>query len=63
MVDINKIIIEEGHIRKFDGLVPEGFVLVHEKTIEDLKNFEIWKEWKNGFISIKDLNKSNFQDK
>lgn len=63
MVDINKIILEEGHIRKFDGLVPEGFILVHEKTIEDLKNFEIWKEWKNGFISINDLNKSNFQDK
>lgn len=63
MVDINKIILEEGHIRKFDGIVPEGFVLVHEKTMEDLKNFEIWKEWKNGFILIKDLNKSNFQDK
>lgn len=63
MSDINKIIQEESHIRKFDGIVPEGFIMVHEKTIEDLKNFEIWKDWKNGITSINDLNKSNFQDK
>lgn len=63
MIDINKIIREESHIRKFDGLVPEGFILIHEKTLEDLKDFEKWKDWKNGFTSINDMNKINFQDK
>jgi hypothetical protein len=63
MIDINKIIKEEGHIRKFDGLVPEGFVLVHEKTLEGLKNMDTWLDWKTERISIKEMNKKNFQDK
>lgn len=42
---------------------PEGYILILEKTLEDLKDFEIWKDWKNGFISLDDLNKSNSQDK
>lgn len=62
MIDINKIIKEEGHIRKFDGIAPEGFVLVHENTLEDLKNFEVWKEWKHNEISIQELNKKNFDN-
>lgn len=63
MIDINKIIKEEGHIRKFNGLVPEGFVLVHEKTLEDLKNLENWRNWKMERISINEMNKKNFQNK
>jgi hypothetical protein len=62
MVDIKKILDEEGPMRKYNGLAPEGFVLVCEKTLEDLKNFEIWKEWKNGEISLKELNNKNFPD-
>ena len=62
MIDIKKIIEEEGPIRKFDGVAPEGFVLVHEKTLEDLKNFEVWKEWKHNQISIGELNKKNFDN-
>lgn len=61
-IDIKKIIQEEGHIRKFQGIAPEGFVLVHEKTLSDLKDFETWKSWKNGEILINDLNKNNFDN-
>jgi hypothetical protein len=61
-INIKKILEKEGQVRKFVGVAPEGFILVHEKTIEDLKDFEIWKEWKNGFLSINEMNKSNFND-
>jgi hypothetical protein len=60
MVDVKKILEEEGPMRKYNGLAPEGFVLVCEKTLEDLKNFEIWKEWKNEYITLKELNNKNF---
>ena len=62
MVDVKKILEEEGPMRKYNGLAPEGFVLICEKTLEDLKNFEIWKEWKNGYITLKELNNKNFPD-
>jgi hypothetical protein len=62
MIDLKKILEEEGPMRKYDGLAPEGFVLVCEKTLEDLKIFDIWKEWKNGCITLKELNNKNFPD-
>lgn len=62
MIDIKKLIKEEGHIRKFEGVAPEGFVLVHEKTLEDLKNWYIWEQWKDEKISIHELNKNNFDN-
>ncbi len=61
-INIREILEKEGQVRKFVGVAPEGFVLVHEKTLQDLQDFEIWKDWKNGLKSIEDLNKSNFQD-
>jgi hypothetical protein len=60
MIDILEIIKEEGPIKKFDGIAPEGFVLVHEDTLEELKDFEVWKEWKHNQISIKELNNKHF---
>lgn len=60
MVDIKKILEEEGVMRKYEGVAPEGFVLIHEKTLEDLKNWFIWEQWKDGKITIKDLNNGNF---
>jgi hypothetical protein len=63
MIDLKKILEEEGEVRKFGGVAPEGFVLVHEKTLEDLKNFDVWKMWKNNETSIKELNISNFDNK
>ena len=62
MIDIKKLIKEEGHIRKFEGVAPDGFVLVHEKTLEDLKNWYIWEQWKDGKMSIQELNKNNFDN-
>jgi len=62
LVNIKKILNEEGEVRKFGGVAPEGFVLVHEKTLESLKDFETWKMWKHNQISIKQLNKTNFID-
>ena len=62
MIDIQKILEEEGEIRKFGGVAPEGFVLVHEKTLENLKDFDTWKMWKHNQITIKELNKTNFNN-
>jgi hypothetical protein len=53
---------EEGEVRKFGGVAPEGFVLVHEKTLEKLKDFDTWKMWKHNQITIKELNKTNFDN-
>ena len=44
-INIEKILEEEGNVRRFVGVAPEGFVLVHEKTLQDLQDFEIWREW------------------
>jgi hypothetical protein len=62
MVNIKEILEKEGEVRKFDGVAPEGFVLVHEKTLEELKDFEKWKSWKHDEISIKEMNKNNFDN-
>jgi hypothetical protein len=62
MIDIQKILEEEGEVRKFGGVAPEGFVLVHEKTLENLKDFDTWKMWKHNQITIKELNKTNFNN-
>jgi len=40
---------------RYLGVAPEGFVLILEKTIQDLQDFEIWKEWKNNIVEL-DLN-------
>jgi hypothetical protein len=60
MTNIKEILEKEGPMLKLSNVAPEGFVLVHEKTLEDLKDFDIWKDWKNGLKSIQELNKSNF---
>jgi hypothetical protein len=62
MVNIKEILEKEGEVRKFDGVAPEGFVLVHEKTLEELKDFDKWKSWKHNEISIKEMNKNNFDN-
>ena len=62
LVNIKKILEVEGEVRKFGGVAPEGFILVHEKTLESLKDFETWKMWKHNQITIKELNKTNFDN-
>ena len=62
MIDLQKILEEEGEVRKFGGVAPEGFVLVHKKALEQLKDFDTWKMWKHNQITIKELNKTNFDN-
>ena len=61
-INIEEILEREGNVRRFVGVAPEGCVLLHEKTLKDLQDFEIWREWKNGLKSIEEMNKLNFQD-
>jgi hypothetical protein len=62
MVDIKKILKERGSILKFEGVAPEGFILVHENTLEQLKDMNVWLEWKMERLSIKEMNKINFEN-
>jgi len=62
MIDVKKILTEKGPLFKFQGNAPEGFQLILEKTLEDLKDFDVWKDWKNDVISIEELNKKNFDN-
>jgi hypothetical protein len=50
MIDTKQIVEN-----RYKGVAPEGFVLLLEKTIQDLQDFETWKEWKNKIIEL-DLN-------
>ena len=60
MIDIKKILEEEGPMKKYEGVAPEGFILISEGALEELKVFDTWKEWKNDALSIKELNNRNF---
>ena len=39
--------IKEAHYHKYQGIAPEGFVLIPEEALERLKDFDTWKEWKH----------------
>jgi hypothetical protein len=52
---MSKITTKEIVKNRYLGVAPEGFVLILEKTIQDLQDFEIWKEWKNNIVEL-DLN-------
>jgi hypothetical protein len=39
--------IKNHKYKKFDHLVPEGFVLIPETMLEELQDFDVWKEWKS----------------
>jgi hypothetical protein len=60
MVNIKEILEREGEVRKFAGVAPEGFILVHEKTLMDLLDIDTWLDWKMGRKTIKEMNKNNF---
>lgn len=47
--------IKYSHYHKYDGIAPEGFVLVSENVLEKLKDFDTWKEWKSNPNLIKNL--------
>jgi hypothetical protein len=52
---MSKITTKEIVKNRYLGVAPEGFVLLLEKTIRDLNDFEVWKEWKNNIVEL-DLN-------
>ena len=60
MVDFKEILKKDGEVIRFRGVAPEGFILVHEKTLMDLRNMDTWIEWKMGRMTIKEMNKKNF---
>jgi len=60
MIDVKKLLDEGKGFHKYGGVAPEGFVLVHEKTLEDLKLFDNWMLWTENKLSIRDLNIKNF---
>jgi hypothetical protein len=62
MIDVKKILEEEGPMRKYEGIAPEGFILISEGALEELKVFDTWKEWKNDSLTIKELNNRNFPE-
>ena len=39
--------IKNHKYKKFDHRVPEGFVLIPETMLEELQDFDVWKEWKS----------------
>jgi len=59
---VKKIIKENGVILKYQGVAPEGFILVHEKTLEMLRDMKTWIEWKMNRLTIDDMNKINLKD-
>jgi hypothetical protein len=46
--------------KRYQGVNPDGFVLVSEESLEKLKDFEIWKKWKHNEIDLIDLEYDNF---
>ena len=49
---MSKITIEQIVKGRYTGVAPDDYILLHEKTIQDLQDFEIWKEWKNNIIEL-----------
>jgi hypothetical protein len=56
MNDIIKEKIKDSNYYKLIGNVPEGFVMVHEKVLEGLKDFDNWREFKHNDEYIKQKN-------
>lgn len=67
MIEEIKDKIKKSHYYKLTGNVPEGFVMVHEQVIEDLKDFDNWKDFKynSNYIEEKNIEKvlsKDFED-
>ena len=59
---MSKITTKEIVKNRYLGVAPEGFVLILEKTIQDLQDFEIWKEWKNNIIELELNNRIEIEE-
>ena len=60
-MNIQELIKSRGQIGKYEGVAPEGFVLVHEKSLDLLQDMPIWIEWRMGRITIEELNNYNLE--
>jgi len=50
--------IENSGYYKFQGIAPEGFILLPESVVEDLKDFDNWKEFKlRGYAWLEERSK------
>jgi hypothetical protein len=54
--------IKNAHYHKFGAVAPDGFILIPKETLERLKDFDVWKNWKNKpeileQLAIEDLKK------
>jgi hypothetical protein len=47
--------IKHSHYYKFQGIAPEGFMLIPEEALERLKDFDTWKEWKHDSSVLTDI--------
>ena len=57
MIDTKEIVEN-----RYKGIAPEGFVLILEKTIQDLQNFEVWREWKDNVIELDIKNRIEMEE-
>jgi hypothetical protein len=62
LCDIIKKKIKNSHYHKFDKVAPEGFLLITEKSLERLQNFDDWKEWKNNPKILEDWMKEDLNE-
>ena len=37
--------IKDANYHKYAGIAPEGFVLIPEEVLEEIKDFDVWKEF------------------
>ena len=47
---------------RYVGVAPEGYTLVRNEVLEELKDFDTWKSWKHNEITIEEMNKINFEN-
>lgn len=57
MIDTKEIVEN-----RYKGIAPDGFVLILEKTIQDLQNFEMWREWKDNVIELDIKNRIEIEE-
>jgi hypothetical protein len=57
MIDTKEIVEN-----RYKGIAPDGFVLILEKTIQDLQNFEVWREWKDNVIELDIKNRIEIEE-
>jgi len=47
---------------RFSNVAPEGYILLREEVLEQLKDFDVWKSWKNEEISLFDLDNKDISE-